>query len=54
MFCFVYSVYVVKKKSIPLLHSFTELPEIGHVKFGPHATSIVAACNDRSIKVIGA
>lgn len=48
------NVYLVKKKTVPLLHSFTDVPEISKVAFGPHAATIVAACVDRSIKVIAA
>lgn len=48
------NVYLVKKKTMPLLHSFTDLPEITKATFGPHAQSIVAACVDRSIKVLSA
>merc|ERR1712232_959209 len=44
------NVYVVKKKSLPLAHSFTDVPEVSNVHFGPHAKTIVAACVDRSIK----
>lgn len=46
------NVYLVKKKTMQLLHSFTDMPEMSKVAFGPHAKSIVVACVDRSIKVI--